>query len=56
MARHTCELTDEQWAHIAPLLPEPKASPKAVPNPSPTARCLKAFWVVGYFECDLQVA
>ena len=33
MARHTCELTDEQWAHIAPLLPEPKASPKGGPKP-----------------------
>ena len=31
MARHTCELTDEQWAHIR--LPEPKASPKGGPKP-----------------------
>ena len=33
MARDTCELIDEQWAHIAPLLPEPKASPKGGPKP-----------------------
>ena len=26
MSRHSSELTDAQWAHIAPLLPEPQAS------------------------------
>ena len=33
MSRHTSELTDAQWAHIAPLLPAPKASPKDGPKP-----------------------
>ena len=33
MSRHTSELTDAQWAHIAPLLPAPKASPKGGPKP-----------------------
>ena len=33
MSRHTSELTDSQWAHIAPLLPEPKASPQGGPKP-----------------------
>ena len=33
MSRYTSELTDAQWAHIAPLLPEPKASPKGGPQP-----------------------
>ena len=33
MSRHTSELTDEQWAHIAPLLPEPQASPNGGPQP-----------------------
>ena len=33
MSRHTSELTDAQWAHIAPLLPEPKASPNGTPKP-----------------------
>lgn len=33
MSRHTSELADSQWAHIAPLLPEPKASPKGGPKP-----------------------
>ena len=31
MSRHTSELPDAQWAHIAPLLPEPKASPNHPP-------------------------
>ena len=33
MSRHTSELTDAQWAHIAPLLPAPKASPNGGPKP-----------------------
>ena len=33
MSRPTSELTDAQWAHIAPLLPQPKASPKGGPKP-----------------------
>ena len=33
MSRHRSELTDAQWAHIAPLLPEPKASPNGGPKP-----------------------
>ena len=26
MSRHSSELTDTQWSHIAPLLPKPQAS------------------------------
>ena len=33
MSRHASELTDAQWAHIAPLLPELTASPKGGPKP-----------------------
>jgi transposase len=33
MSRHRSELTDRQWSHIAPLLPEPKASAKGGPKP-----------------------
>ena len=33
MSRPTSELTDAQWAHIAPLLPEPNASPNGGPKP-----------------------
>ena len=43
MSRHSSELTDTQWSHIAPLLPKPQASATGVPNRFPTARCLKAF-------------
>lgn len=35
MAREQSELTDEQWAKIAPLLSEPKASPRGGPKPIP---------------------
>ena len=35
MSRHKSELTDAQWAYIAPLLPEVKASPKGGPKPIP---------------------
>lgn len=35
MARAQAELTDEQWAKIAPLLPKPKASPRGGPKPLP---------------------
>ena len=43
MSRHSSELTDTQWSHIAPLLPKPQASANGGPKPIPTARCLKAF-------------
>ena len=33
MSRYRSELTDEQWAHIAPLLPKPNASPNGDPKP-----------------------
>ena len=35
MSRHQSELTNAQWTHIAPLLPEPKASPRGGPKPIP---------------------
>ena len=41
MSRHTSELPDAQWAHIAPLLPEP------VPSPLPIGLCLTGIlWVL----------
>ena len=33
MSRHESESTDEQWAHIVPLLPELKALPEGAPKP-----------------------
>jgi transposase len=35
MAREHSELTDAQWATIAPLLPELRASPRGGPKPIP---------------------
>ena len=35
MAREQSELTDAQWRKVAPLLPEPKASPRGGPKPIP---------------------
>jgi transposase len=35
MAREHSELTDSQWAKLAPLLPEPQASPRGGPKPIP---------------------
>jgi transposase len=35
MAREPSELTDAQWDKIAPLLPEPTASPRGGPKPIP---------------------
>ena len=35
MSRPASERTDEQWAHIAPLLPAPQASPRGGPKPIP---------------------
>ena len=43
MSRHASELTDAQWAHIAPLLPEPKASPKGGPKPIANRPVLRHF-------------
>ena len=46
MSRHASELTDAQWAHIAPLLPEPTASPKG--GPKPIANRLCGYYGVGF--------
>ena len=41
MSRHSSELTDTQWSHIAPLLPQ--ASANGGPKPIPNRPVLKAF-------------
>ena len=47
MSRHQSELTDAQWVHIAPLLPEPKASPKGGPQPIPNRPVFEGvLWVL----------
>ena len=47
MAREDSELTDEQWALIAPLLPEPKGSRKGGPMPKPNRACFEGIlWVL----------
>src|SRR5215475_3916526 len=47
MARHTSELTDTQWTKIAPLLPEPQASPRGSPTPKPNRPCLEGIlWIL----------
>ena len=47
MARHDSELTDEQWAIIAPHLPDLPASPKGGPKPIPNRPCLEGIlWVL----------
>ena len=42
MSRHDSALTDAQWAHIAPLWPEPQPSPQGAPNRCPSAPVSKA--------------
>ena len=45
MAREHSELTDSQWAQIAPLLPEPQASPRGGPKPIPNRPVFEGiFW------------
>jgi hypothetical protein len=47
MARHQSELTDEQWEKIAPLLPEPHASPWGGPKPIPNCPCCEGIlWIL----------
>jgi transposase len=47
MARDTSELTDEQWEKIAPLLPEPHASPWGGPKPIPNRPCFEGIlWIL----------
>ena len=47
MSRHQSELTDAQWVHIAPLLPEPTASPKGGPQPIPNRPVFEGIlWVL----------
>lgn len=47
MARDTSELTDEQWEKIAPVLPEPKASPRGGPKPLPNRPCFEGIlWIL----------
>ena len=48
MSRHTSELTDAQWAHIAPLLPEPPGSPNGGPKPLANRPVFEGIlWVLG---------
>ena len=42
MSRHSSELTDTQWSHIAPLM-KPQASANGGPKPIPNRPGLKAF-------------
>ena len=47
MAKQRSELTDEQWAVIAPLLPEPKASSRGGPRPIPNRPVFEGIlWVL----------
>jgi len=47
MARDTSELTDEQWEKIAPLLPEPQASPWGGRKPLPNRPCFEGIlWIL----------
>ncbi len=47
MSRHDSELTDEQWEKIAPLLPEPKPSPRGGPKPTPNRTCFEGIvWML----------
>jgi transposase len=47
MARGQTELTDKQWAKIAPLLPEPKDSPQGGRWPIPNRPCFEGIlWVL----------
>ena len=47
MARDRAELTDEQWEKIAPLLPEPQASPWGGPKPLPNRPCFEGIlWIL----------
>jgi transposase len=47
MAREDSELTDAQWAKIAPLLPELKASPRGGPKPIPNRPVFEgSLWVL----------
>jgi transposase len=47
MARDTAELTDEQWEKIAPLLPEPHASPWGGPQPIANRPCVEGLrWIL----------
>lgn len=47
MAREQSELTDRQWAKIAPLLPEPKPSPRGGRTPIANRRVFEGIlWVL----------
>lgn len=47
MARGDCELTDKQWAKLAPLLPETKPSPRGGRRPIPNRPCFEGIlWVL----------
>ncbi len=47
MARHEPELTDAQWAKIAPLLPKPQSSPQGGRKRIPNRRCFEGIlWVL----------
>jgi transposase len=47
MAKRRSELTDEQWAVIEPMLPEPKASSRGGPKPIPNRPVFEGIlWVL----------
>ena len=47
MSRHSSELTDTQWSHIAPLLPKPQASANGGPKPIPNRPVFEGIlWVL----------
>ncbi len=47
MAQQQTELTDKQWAKIAPLIPEPKRSPDGGPRPIANRPCFEGIlWVL----------
>lgn len=47
MAKDEPLISDEQWEKIAPLLPEPKASPKGGPKPVPNRPVFEGIlWVL----------
>jgi transposase len=47
MARDISELTDKQWEKIAPLFPEPQASPWGGPKPIPNRPCFEGIlWIL----------
>lgn len=46
-SKRSWELTDAQWARVAPLLPEPRRSPRGGPTPIANRPCFEGIlWVL----------